>query len=177
MRTMNITRKYDPQPGDIGLTRIGGFTGVLVGLGQFIIRDASRYTHVFVVLDSGELIEAMPGGAKIESLQKYAGKTKHGSQKAVYVDLGLTTEQRIRIVDEARKLAGTPYSFLDYLALALDRFGFKSARLEKYIADTGHMICSQLAVEVVERAGVDIFGEEISQKITPGDWTYLGYER
>lgn len=170
-------KTYTPKPGNIGLTRISGLTGLLVGLGQFIIRDASRYTHVFVVLDSNELIEAMPGGAKIESLDKYAGTTKHGSQKAVYIDLGLTSEQTIRMVDEARKLVGTPYSFLDYLALALERFGVKSARLEKYIADTGHMICSQLAVEAVERAGVDVFGEELSQKITPGDWTYIGYER
>jgi hypothetical protein len=175
---MGDMKKYTPQPGDIGLTRIGGLTGILVGLGQFIIRDASRYTHVFVVLDSGELIEAMPGGAKIEPLSKYAGVTKHGNQKAVYLDLELTTEQRIRIVDEARRLAGTPYSFLDYIALALERFGFKWTRLEKYVADTGHMICSQLADEAYRRAEINLFTDgRQPQKVTPGDLTYVGLER
>lgn len=175
---MSTPKKYTPRPGDIGLTRIGGLTGVLVGLGQFIIRDASRYTHVFVVLDNNEIIEAMPGGAIIQPLDKYAGTTKYGSPKAVYLDIKLTNEQRYRIVEEARKLKGVPYSFLDYGALALERFGIKWKWLENYVASTKHMICSQLADEACKRAGVSLFEDgRLPQKVTPGDLTYVGFDQ
>lgn len=172
-----MTTKYTPRPGDIGLTRISGLTGVLVGLGQFIIRDASRYTHVFVVLDNNEIIEAMPGGAKIESLDKYAGTTKYGSPKAVYLDIKLTADQRFGIVQNARQLKGTPYSFLDYVALSLERFGIKWKWLENYVASTKHLICSQLADEAYRRAGVHLFDDgRLPQKVTPGDLTYVGLD-
>lgn len=175
---MTTPKKYTPRPGDIGLTRIGGLTGVLVGLGQFIIRDASRYTHVFIVLDNNQIIEAMPGGAKIEPLDKYAGTTKYGSPKAVYLDVKLTPDQRFAIVVNARQLEGVPYSFLDYVALSLERFGIKWKRLEDYVASTKHMICSQLADEAYRLAGVHLFEDgRPSQKVTPGDLTYVGFDQ
>lgn len=175
---MTTPKKYTPRPGDIGLTRIGGLTGVLVGLGQFIIRDASRYTHVFVVLDENDVIEAMPGGAIISPLSKYAGVTKYGSPVAAYLDIKLTAEQRAAIVENARQLEGTPYSFLDYVALSLERFGFKWKWLEDYVASTKHMICSQLADEAYKRAGVHLFEDgRPSQKVTPGDLTYVGFDQ
>jgi uncharacterized protein YycO len=174
---MTTPRKYTPQPGDIGLTRIGGLVGVLIGLGQFIIRDASRYSHVFVVLDNGELVEAMPGGAIIDSLDKYAGITKYGSPLAVYLDIKLTPEQRAAIVKEARQLEGTPYSFLDYAALALERFGIKWKWVENYVTSSKHMICSQLADEAYNRAGIHLFSDgRLPQKVTPGDLTYVGFD-
>lgn len=175
---MTTPKKYTPRPGDIGLTRIGGLTGVLVGLGQFIMRDASRYSHVFVVLSETEIIEAMPGGAIISPLSKYDGTTKYGSPNAVYLDLLLTNQQRAAIVENARQLEGTPYSFLDYIALALERLGFKWNWLEKYVASTEHMICSQLADEACKRAGVHLFNDgRPSQKVTPGDLTYVGFDQ
>jgi hypothetical protein len=174
---MTTPKKYTPRPGDIGLTRIGGLTGVLVGLGQFIIRDASRYTHVFVVLDNDEIIEAMPGGAKIEPLSKYAGTTKYGSPVAAYLDIKLTPDQRFAIVVNARQLEGTPYSFLDYLALSLERFGINWKWIENRVTSTKHLICSQLADEAYRRAGVHLFEDgRLPQKVTPGDLTYVGFD-
>lgn len=176
--SMTTPQKYSPKPGDIGLTRIGGIVGVLIDIGQFIMRDASRYSHVFVVLDNNEVIEAMPGGAIISPLSKYDGLTKYGSPLAVYLDIELTDEQRARIVEEGRKLEGTPYSFLDYTALALERFGFKWTWLENYVTSTKHMICSQLADEDYNRAGVHLFEDgRLPQKVTPGDLTYVGFDQ
>jgi uncharacterized protein YycO len=175
---MTTPKKYTPRPGDIGLTRIGGLTGVLVSLGQFILRDASRYTHVFVVLDNGEVIEAMPGGAIISPLDKYAGTTKYGSPLAAYLDIKLTPEQREAIVREARQLEGVPYSFRDYVALALERLGIHWKWIENRVTDSGHMICSQLADEAYKRAGVHLFEDgRLSQKVTPGDLTYVGFDQ
>ncbi|QDH93995.1 peptidase [Streptomyces phage Evy] len=175
---MTTPKKYTPRPGDIGLTRIGGLTGVLVGLGQFILRDASRYTHVFVVLSETEVIEAMPGGAIISPLDKYAGTTKYGSPLAAYLDIKLTPEQREAIVREARQLEGVPYSFLDYVALALERVGLHWKWIESRVTSSKHMICSQLADEAYKRAGVHLFEDgRLSQKVTPGDLTYVGFDQ
>jgi hypothetical protein len=175
---MTTPKKYTPRPGDIGLTRIGGIVGVLIGLGQFIMRDASRYSHVFVVLNDNEVIEAMPGGAIISPLEKYAGTTKYGSPLAVYLDIKLTDEQRASIVENARQLEGTPYSFLDYAALALERFGIKWKWVENYVTSSNHMICSQLADEAYNRANVHLFDDgRLPQKVTPGDLTYVGFDQ
>lgn len=153
--------------GDIGLTRIGGLLGFFVSLGQHLAGDSSRYTHAFIVLDDETVIAAQPGGARVDKLSDY-------TNKAVYLQRNLTDEQRATIVAEARALEGLPYSFLDYLALALARFGIKPKWLQKYIADTGHMICSQLCDEVYRRAGIHLFNDgRLPQEVTPGDLFYI----
>lgn len=155
------------KPGDIGLTRIGGVLGFFVSLGQHLAGDSSRYTHAYIVLDDETVIAAQPGGARIDNLSDY-------KNKAVYLQRDLTDEQRMTIVEEARSLEGLPYSFLDYLALALARFGIKPKWLQKYIADTGHMICSQLCDEVYRRAGIHLFNDgRLPQEVTPGDLFYV----
>jgi uncharacterized protein YycO len=171
------TDRYIPQPGDIGLTKIKGSVGWLIDLGQFIIRDESRYSHAFVVLDDETVLEAMPGGAIITPLENYSGYNKDGNPVAVYLQLPLTQEQRYAIVSEARPLVGIPYSFLDYFALAAERFGLKTKWIKNYVADTGHMICSQLADEVYKRAGIQLFRDgRLPQDVTPGDLTYVQLE-
>lgn len=158
-------------PGDFGLTRIRGIVGWWIGLGQLITGDASRYTHAFIVLDDDTVVEAMPGGAIITPLSFYEGS-------AVYSRLELTDEQRAAIVREAKSLKGIPYSFLDYLALALAHFGIKPKKLRKYIQSKGHMICSQLVDEVYRRAGVHMFNDgRLPQDVTPGDLANYLIER
>lgn len=156
-----------PKAGDIGLVRIGGLLGFLVSLGQHLAGDSSRYTHAYIVLNDKEVIAAQPGGARIDKLSDY-------TNKAIYIQLDLTDEQRLAIVSEARALEGLPYSFLDYLALSLARLGIKPKWLRKYIADTGHMICSQLCDEVYRRAGINLFNDNrLPQEVTPGDLVYV----
>lgn len=155
------------KPGDIGLTRIGGILGFFVSLGQHLAGDSSRYTHTYIVLDDETIIAAQPGGARIDPLSDYANK-------AIYLQRDLTDEQRATIVGEARALEGLPYSFLDYLAIALARFGIKPKWLKKYIANTGHMICSQMCDEVYRRAGINLFNDgRLPQEVTPGDLFYV----
>jgi hypothetical protein len=155
------------KPGDIGLTTIGGVLGFFVSLGQHLAGDSSKYTHAYIVLDDETVLAAQPGGARIDKLSDY-------KNKAVYLQRDLTDEQRATIVKEARALEGLPYSFLDYLALALARFGIKPQWLKKYIANTGHMICSQLCDEVYRRAGIHLFNDDrLPQEVTPGDLLYI----
>jgi hypothetical protein len=155
------------KPGDIGFVKIEGVLGFFVSLGQHLTGDSCRYTHTYIVLDEETVIAAQPGGARIDPLSDY-------QNKAVYLQRDLTDEQRATIVSEARALEGLPYSFLDYLAIALARFGIKPKWLQRYIANTGHMICSQLCDEVYRRAGIHLFNDgRLSQEVTPGDLFYV----
>lgn len=164
--------------GDIGFSRIGGFTGLWVSLGQLIIGDPCRYTHAYIVLDDDTVIEAMPGGARIASI--------HGRSPAdgmfYYSRLNLDADQRAAIVREARALIARPggvkYGFSDYLALALARLGIKPKMLLKYIANNNRMICSQLVDYVYCKADIKLFNDgRPSQEVTPGDLFYGIAER
>ncbi len=153
--------------GDIGLTAIGGWLGFWVSLGQHLAGDSSKFTHAYIVLDDETVIAAQPGGARIDLLSDY-------DNKSVYLQRDLTDEQRATIVAEARALEGLPYSFLDYLAIALARLGIKPKWLKRYVANTGHMICSQLCDEIYRRAGINLFNDgRLPQEVTPGDLFYV----
>lgn len=158
---------YKPQPGDIGLAKIHGLTGAFVAFGQLLIGDASRYTHAFIVIDDERVAEAEPGGARYGSLQKYIAE---GAVFSSHVQL--TPEQRAMIVATAEGLieAGTPYSFLDYVALALHRIHIRPKFIEDYVASSGHMICSQMADFCWQQASVHLFSDcRLPQDVSPGD--------
>jgi uncharacterized protein YycO len=160
-----------PQPGDFGLSQIPGRVGWWVGLGQFIIGDASRWTHAFIVLDDNTVIQAMPRGAEIVPLDPFRGR-------AVFSDIPLTDAQRAGIVKHARTFEGVKYGFSDYLALALANIGLHPKWLKNYIAKNGRMICSQLVDEAYKRADVHLFNDgRMPQDVTPGDLANLLIER
>lgn len=158
-----------PRPGDFGLVSISGIAGLAVRIGQWANGDGFLdYHHAFVVLDRGEILEAEPGGARIRPLSQYDGTN------AVYSSWDLTDDQRAMVVAQARPLIGTPYSWLDYLSLALHRFHIRPPGLKAYIASTGHMLCSQLADEVYRRAGLQMFNDgRWPGDVTPGDLTLV----
>lgn len=152
-----------PLPGDFGLSKTQGHLGIALSFLQFIIGYPSPWTHAFIVLDDETILEAQPGGAQINPLSKYLGK-------AIFSNITLTDEQRANIVDIARQLKGTPYSFLDYFALGLERLNIKPTWLSEHIADKGNMICSQLVDYVYKKAGVHLFNDNReSQNVVPGD--------
>lgn len=161
--------------GQFGLTAIEGDVGWWIGLGELLVGDASRFSHAFIVVDGGQVVEAMPGGAILTPLEHYL----EGPKAAVTVmsDLALTDIQRAVIVKEARALVGTPYSFVDYLAIALDHWGIRPQWLRRYIASAGHMICSELVDRVLNQAGVTLFADGRDPgDVTPGDLTRCLYE-
>lgn len=157
--------KRQLKPGDFGLTRIKGWTGIWVSLGQWLNGDASKYTHSFIVIDNNYVLEAQPGGAVLTPLADYLERTD-----VIYSNLPLTQVQRDSIVHRALQLEGTPYSFLDYLAIGLVRLGFKPYRVIDRVVSSGHMICSQLVAEVYTYAGVKLFDDGTEPwMVTPGD--------
>ncbi|MEU9117795.1 hypothetical protein AB0D04_40235 [Streptomyces sp. NPDC048483] len=144
-----------PLPGDIGLTQISGVTGQLIRLGQWINKDGfADYQHVFLVLPDEQLLEAVPGGARISSLSGYTGTD------VLYVcPKRLTWQQRTAICEASTRYIGVPYSFLDYAAIAAHRFRLPLPGLRRYVASTRHMICSQLVDQCYLDAGVHLFAD------------------
>jgi len=172
------------KPGTIGFSRIRGRSGWWIGLGQWIIGDGSRYSHAFVVVDDGQVVEANSKGARIAPLADRLDWRPLAFGHAV----PLTDAQRAAVAREARALVGTPYSWADYVALGLDhlgdRRGFRwlharvAGPLHAYIADSGRMICSQLCDAAYHNAGLRLFDDgRNASDVTPGDLANLMIER
>lgn len=153
---------YQPQPGDIGLTQIHGAAGLGIRIGQWANGTGfADFEHALQVTSPNEIIEAEPGGAILSPLDKYDPET--------IVWLRCPEQLRESVAAEARALIRTPYSFLDYDALALHRLHIPAPRLQLYISDTGHMICSQLVDEAARRGGWKLFDDgRWPGYVTPG---------
>lgn len=164
-REVALIHNNIPQPGDIGLTSVEGIVGKLIRLGQFFNGDGfSRYEHAFIVLEDGMLVEAMPGGAQIVPLSEY------DDREVLYVrPSGLTAEDRQRICAIARAFEGTPYSFVDYTAIAAHRLHLPLPGLREFVESTDHMICSQLVDRAYSLAGIPLFSDNRWDGwVTPG---------
>lgn len=159
-------------PGDIGFARIGGRVGALVDLGQTLLRDGCRFTHAFMVLGDGMIIEAMPAGARIVTTGTGLYPARVGPAYA-YARLPLTDTQRAGIREAARAYAGVPYSFADYAALALLHWRIPAPRLRRYITTSRRMICSQLCDQILADVGFQMFDDgRLPQDVTPGALLY-----
>lgn len=159
---------FPSSPGLIGLVPIAGPVGFGIRVGQWLNGSGFEdFEHAFLDLGDGTLIEAEPGGARIRPLSEYADANVHWCD-AIYANVSPAIRQAI--ADEARKLEGVPYSFLDYDALAAHRLGLGTEWLQHYIADSGHLICSQLVDLAYKRGGYQIFTDgRWPGFVTPGD--------
>lgn len=156
-----------PLAGDFGLVSIEGGVCVLIRLGQWLNGDGFKnYEHAFTYLGDGKLIEAQPGGAQIDDLSKYDGREILWSTGLVE----LSQPQRDSIVEDAMKLVGTPYSFLDYLAIFLYRIHIRHPFVAKRVIKSKHMICSQLSATLCDTNGAQIT-EYPPYLVTPGKMT------
>ena len=77
----------------------------------------------------------------------------------------------VEVGARARELVGTPYSFLDYLSLALLHAGFRKwgSWARNRVTSSGHMICSQLVDAALTDTGFHVFEDgRLPQDVTPG---------
>lgn len=156
-----MTTVQAPGPGDIGLVKIRGAEGRWIRVGQWLNGDGyADFEHAFVVVSPTHLVEAEPAGAREVPLSEYAW--------ARVVWLRCPDRYRAAVAQTAQTFVGTPYGFLDYLALAAHRFRLPVPGLRAFIGDTRSMICSQLAVEAARRGGWDLFPGEWDGYVTPG---------
>lgn len=160
-----------PKPGTIGLSRISGFLGKAISVGQALHGDPSGWTHAFVVVDEHRVIQAMPGGAEYGSLDFYM---QPGN--AVFLPAWPAPVSAADVARVADTLIGTPYGYLDYLSLIFYGWGIKLPFTRRRIVSRGTLICSQLVDELYARLGVPLFSDgRLPMDVTPGDlhiqWT------
>lgn len=161
-------RSTSPQAGWIGLTQIEGPVGLGIRIGQALNGDGFEdFEHAFVATDApaGEtglwIVEAEPGGAVHVPMHYEAAR--------VFWLRPPSPEVGQAVAAAAIGLKGIGYSFLDYDALAAHRLHIPAPGLRGYIADTGHMICSQLADEAARRGGWQLFADDRwPGYVTPG---------
>jgi cell wall-associated NlpC family hydrolase len=158
----------EPQPGDCACVSIGGAGGWLVGLGEKACGDAfTQYQHSFILIrdtPGRAIIQAEPGGAGVAPLGGY-GQILWSTGK-----IPLTPQQRLAVCAAARRYIGTPYSWLDYVAIGLHTLHVPAPGLKAYIGSTNHQICSQLVDSAYAAAGVHLFADgRWPGYVTPAD--------
>lgn len=154
--------------GGFVLVPVKGWVGFAIGLGQLLCMRPSAYGHVAVIVTAdGGIVEAEPGGARLAHISEYAGRTVRVCDGPVQqwaastgATFGAIALKRQQIALQALNLRGTRYSALDYLALALLHLHLPSRRVRERVQSSGHLICSQFEVEVLRRAGIELFGKE-----------------
>jgi cell wall-associated NlpC family hydrolase len=140
------------QPGDFAAVAMDDAVGHLIEFGEWLNGDGfGQYAHALVYVGDGQIVEAMPGGALMRPRA-----VQDGDLWSTGV-LPVTQDQREAIVAAANRYLGVPYSFADYAALAAHRLHIPVPGLRAFIADTGHMICSQLVDQCYADAGVHLF--------------------
>jgi hypothetical protein len=174
MSSLRVTRTPTPAPGTYGLCRPLGWGVPWIGLGQLLQGSPSPYVHAFVVIDGDRCIEARPSGAGYASISRYWEQGPVAFSRTLL----LTDTERAAVVAAATDMVGVGYSFADYLSIALHRWGLPSKALDRRIADTGHLICSQLVDLSYQLAGVHLFDDgRAPGLVSPGDLARVLIER
>jgi hypothetical protein len=152
---------YQPGLGDAGITQIQGEVGRLIRLGQWLNGDGfADFEHAFVYIGDGQIVEAEPGGARIAQLAEYDART--------VAWLRCPPEYRENVAAAARSLEGTPYSFLDYVAIAAHRLHIPAPGLKRLIGR--RRICSALADAAADMGGWHWYADDRWYgDVTPAD--------
>lgn len=145
-------------PGDFVCVPMKGEAGKLIRFGQWLDGTGyQNYEHAEVLITRTTTMGAYPGGAAIQSLAPPDYQVGWlWSSDAIH----LTPQQRMSIITTAVSLKGTPYSPLDYFAIAAHRLHVPGGPLlSNYVASQNHMICSQLVDYCYMKAGVHLFND------------------
>lgn len=172
------------KPADFACVPMAGVPGKLVQLGQFLNGDGFQdYQHVLGYagyfirtpdpgLRNGKpvpmvgtgpghyVMEANPGGARLRRLdcrpEKIPGSLWSSGR------IPLTQQQRDKIWQAAWGYLGTPYSALDYFALATKRLHLFPADelFKRYVETNKHMICSQYIDRSYSDGGYKLFTDD-----------------
>lgn len=160
----------DLNPGDVGFSTIRGAAGIIPYIGQAFLKDACRYTHVYIHIGGSHVLEAMPGGARI-----VWGADRPGP----WFRLPLTNAQRIQIQHDGETLKNVPYGYMNYPALAWhEREWIGDKLLRSYVSGSKRLICSQLVDKLLCQVGYHVFNDgRWPQDVTPGDLFYACTEQ
>lgn len=196
-----MTSESDLRPGDIFTTpTYGAWYDRFIGAGiryftatkdEYGKWHESKVNHTGIYVGNGKIIEAAPGGVRYNDWDAYEGnKAFWSSETGIGSRLGdgslstaieLTDEQRAKIVEAAEGLLGTPYGFLDIVAIAFaqqrldSRLDVHKALAEqpwwvRKIESRKTMICSELVDSSYRAAGVHLFQDDrLPGLVSPAD--------
>jgi len=150
---------YQPQLGDYGVVKTGGFFGKLIRFGTM-----ARWNHTFIYIGGNKIVEATPRGVITSLVENYPliGWNQHEE---------ITGEQREIIYDYAISTVGKPYNFIVIVSLILRILGLRllaNNRLLHSLAQHDGFICSELVAESYAKAGITLIQKPVDQ-VTPGD--------
>lgn len=166
----------DPSPGDFAVVPNMDIAGVLISAAEdaeALVKDRTvlagrewrHWDHAFIYLGDNKVGEAEPHGFRIRDLHQWGPELYGGFARWSSGTILLTAAQRAGIVAGARALAGANYgrgigySYLDYLAIAAHDLHIPVPGLRRYVASSGHMICSQAVDFCYAQAGVALFSD------------------
>lgn len=165
-----------PQPGDFFVTEYRG-TEWRAQLMSYAIQwgTASHVNHAGIYIGDGQVIEARPGGAGYAPAAGYLGSNTKWSS------LPVLASQAEAIVAAAIEHIGTPYGWLDAVAIAVAqrRLGghldtTKPIEQQPWwyrrIGRADRLICSQLVDLAYYEAGIHLFDDgRAFGLVSPGD--------
>lgn len=160
-----------PLPGTTVLTQIEGWTGQLVWLLQALNGDISPWTHVAMMVDNHMLFEGQPDDARLTPWSEYRRRPY------VEVPVALTFDQRLDLVNEAKKRVGAGYNWPTYLYLAAYRLDLPLATSmlrRRVTKDRSKFTCSQVIDDIHRACGLTLFTDKrLPYDVTPGDFARL----
>ena len=156
--------------GTLFVLRSGGFVGWAIRL-----MTRSRVNHAGVCLGNGDTVEAQAAGAVRKQEQDKAG-VNMGTALHDYIEACAPGRGRL-IAAEAEMMLGTPYGFLDLVALAWASLKddpseppAKPNWWQARVMTEEKLICSQLVDQACLCAGVHLFTDgRLPGQVTPGD--------
>lgn len=169
-----------PRPGDFCCVPVSGPVGLGITVGQFLDGDRFQfYDHAEVYV--GKADAAGPHGYTVSTYPSGPGKRALPCPAAMLPGslwssglIDLTGTERTGITAWAMDHQDVSYSFLDYGALVLHRLGMRDPGLQRYIASTGHQICSQYVDTAYSANGVQLYDDKRwTGYVTPGDLAKL----
>jgi hypothetical protein len=161
--------------GDYACLPISGQVGTLISVAEWLDGSAfGHYDHTVIYAGMadknapfGYTMGAYPGGARLYPMPS-PGQQNGWLWSSDH--FALDQELRSQIVANALACKGIGYSAADYFALVAHRFHLPVPELKEYIADSGHMICSQLVDWCYMQAGIHLFTDgRWPGYVTPAD--------
>lgn len=161
----------DLRPGDIFLTHIGGGTGGLFTLGQFLALAPSVYSHAGIVGFDGYVISAQPSGARVDPIETIL----NDRPLAILPVPDWADARRDLIVNAALAHVDHPYGFDAYLWIGLARIGVKPRWLRNRVGSGRSLICSAFVDRMWEIAGIHLFDDgRLRGEVMPGQLANVG---
>jgi hypothetical protein len=150
--------------GVYGVERDNGWIAACIRLGL-----RSPYNHAWIFVGR-KVVAAQPGGVRFDDVPAVPDMAIADELLAYLEGLRPGIGQKIANIAILLGDKAGPYNFLDIGALALRQFGINLGFINRRIARTDRMMCSQLVDEVYKRAGIHLFADgRLSQDVTPGD--------